>query len=178
MQAMLVSQVQKNLGGNVKLIFTGAAPLSPNILQFLRQASGAHILEGYGQTECCGLSTCHTPDDPSIGHVGVPAACNMIKLVDVSDMQYFAKDNVGEICIKGPNVFKGYYQDDEKTKESLDNDGWLHTGDIGKWTEVRKAKRSPSMIARCVNMRLDRPLADHRSQETHVQTISGRSRRK
>ncbi|CAF4457843.1 unnamed protein product [Rotaria sp. Silwood2] len=136
LNALLIQQVQKSIGGRVKLIWTGAAPLSPTVLQFLRHASGAHVIEGYGQTECCGLSTCQLLGDPSVGHVGVPAHCNMIKLVDVSDMQYFSKDNVGEICIKGPNVFKGYYRDEEKTREVIDREGWLHTGDIGKWTET------------------------------------------
>ncbi|CAF2743859.1 unnamed protein product [Rotaria sp. Silwood2] len=135
LNALLIQQVQKSIGGRVKLIWTGAAPLSPTVLQFLRHASGAHVIEGYGQTECCGLSTCQLLGDPSVGHVGVPAHCNMIKLVDVPDMQYFAKDNVGEICIKGPKVFKGYYRDEEKTREVIDREGWLHTGDIDKWTE-------------------------------------------
>ncbi|CAF0999009.1 unnamed protein product [Rotaria sordida] len=133
---LVIQQVQKSLGGHVKLILCGAAPLSPTVLQFLRRVSGVHIIEGYGQTECCGLSTTHLLGDPSTGHVGVPAHCNMIKLVDVPDMEYFAKDNVGEICIKGPNVFKGYYRDKEKTREAIDRSGWLHTGDIGKWTET------------------------------------------
>ncbi|CAF1078128.1 unnamed protein product [Rotaria sp. Silwood1] len=136
LNGLIIQQVQKSLGGRIKLIFSGAAPLSPTVLQFLRRVSGAHVIEGYGQTECCSLSTCQLFGDPSVGHVGVPAHCNMIKLVDVPDMQYFAKDNVGEICIKGPNVFKGYYRDEEKTREVIDNEGWLHTGDIGKWIET------------------------------------------
>ncbi|CAF4781093.1 unnamed protein product, partial [Rotaria sp. Silwood2] len=130
LNALLIQQVQKSLGGRVKLIWTGAAPLSLTVLQFLRHASGAHVIEGYGQTECSGLSTCQLLRDPSVGHIGVPAHCNMIKLVDVPDMQYFAKDNAGEICIKGPNVLKGYYRDEEKTREVIDREGWLHTGDI------------------------------------------------
>lgn len=60
----------------------------------------------------------------------------MIKLADVPDMQYYAKDNVGELCIKGANVFKGYYRDEEKTREAIDGEGWLHTGDIAKWIPV------------------------------------------
>lgn len=136
MQAIMIKKFQETLGGRVKLIATGAAPIAPNVLTFLRAASGAQIIEGYGQTECCGLSTCQKLNDPSVGHVGVPTHCNMIKLVDVPDMNYFAKDNVGEVCIKGPNVFTGYFRDEEKTKEALDEQGWLHTGDVGRWTEV------------------------------------------
>ena len=60
----------------------------------------------------------------------------MIKLVDVPEMNYFAANNCGEVCAFGPNVFTGYLCDEEKTAEALDSDGWLHTGDIGTWTEV------------------------------------------
>ncbi|CAF1311843.1 unnamed protein product [Adineta steineri] len=131
---VLLKRIQQRLGGRVKVIISGAAPLSPAILQFLKSVCGAYVVEGYGQTECCGVSSCQTLGDPTVGNIGVPLHCNMIKLADVPDMQYFAKDNVGELCIKGSNVFKGYYRDDEKTKEALDNEGWLHTGDIAKWT--------------------------------------------
>jgi len=68
--------------------------------------------------------------------VGPPLDCSVIKLVDVPEMNYFAAENVGEVCCKGNNVFKGYLHDEEKTKEAIDDDGWLHTGDIGRWTEV------------------------------------------
>lgn len=71
-----------------------------------------------------------------LGEVGPPIACNIVKLVDVPDMGYSAADNVGEICAKGSNICKGYLHDEEKTSELIDSDGWLHTGDIGTWTEV------------------------------------------
>lgn len=129
----VLKRIQDRLGGRVKLIASGAAPLSPTILQFLKQVCGAYVVEGYGQTECCGVASCQTLGDPTTGNIGVPLNCNMIKLVDVPDMQYYAKDNVGELCVKGSNVFKGYYRDEEKTKEAIDSDGWLHTGDIAKW---------------------------------------------
>lgn len=58
----------------------------------------------------------------------------MIKLIDVPEMEYYAKDGKGEICAKGPSIFKGYFKDPQKTAEVIDKDGWLHTGDIGEWT--------------------------------------------
>lgn len=54
-------------------------------------------------------------------------------MVDVPEMDYFACDGQGEICCKGPSVFIGYYKNEEKTRETIDEDGWLHTGDIGQW---------------------------------------------
>lgn len=63
----------------------------------------------------------------------------MIKLVDVPELNYYAKNNAGEICIKGPNVFKGYFKMPELTAKTIIN-GWLHTGDIGKWTDCGTLK--------------------------------------
>uniref|UniRef100_A0A3P8SAH7 Long-chain-fatty-acid--CoA ligase n=1 Tax=Amphiprion percula TaxID=161767 RepID=A0A3P8SAH7_AMPPE len=125
--------LQETLGGRVRIMVTGAAPISQSVLNFLRSALGCQIFEGYGQTECAAGCTFSLPGDATSGHVGAPLPCNFVKLVDVEEMNYFASNGEGEVCIKGKNVFKGYLKDPEKTAEALDEDGWLHTGDIGKW---------------------------------------------
>uniref|UniRef100_A0A8C2HWH5 Long-chain-fatty-acid--CoA ligase n=1 Tax=Cyprinus carpio TaxID=7962 RepID=A0A8C2HWH5_CYPCA len=116
-----------------EVMVTGAAPISPTVLTFLRASLGCQIFEGYGQTECTAACSFTLSGDWHTGHVGVPIPCNIVKLVDVEEMNYFASDGEGEVCVKGKNVFRGYLNDPEKTAEALDKDGWLHTGDIGKW---------------------------------------------
>uniref|UniRef100_A0A8C8HRE9 Arachidonate--CoA ligase n=1 Tax=Oncorhynchus tshawytscha TaxID=74940 RepID=A0A8C8HRE9_ONCTS len=127
------SKIQASLGGRLRMIVTGAAPASPTVLGFLRAALGCQVYEAYGQTECTAGCTFTTPGDWTSGHVGAPLPCNLIKLVDVAEKNYFARKGEGEVCVKGPNVFKGYLKDPERTAETLDTDGWLHTGDIGRW---------------------------------------------
>lgn len=130
---LIFAKIQNNLGGNVRIMVTGAAPISAPVLTFLRAALGCPVYEAYGQTECTAGCTLTSPGDWKPGHVGVPLACNHVKLEDVADMNYFSVNGEGEVCIKGTNVFKGYLKDPAKTAEALDEDGWLHTGDIGRW---------------------------------------------
>uniref|UniRef100_A0A8C0A0K0 Long-chain-fatty-acid--CoA ligase n=1 Tax=Anas zonorhyncha TaxID=75864 RepID=A0A8C0A0K0_9AVES len=130
---IIFKKVQETMGGRVRIMVTAAAPISPSVLTFLRAALGCQIFEAYGQTECSAGCTFSMPGDWTTGHVGPPLACNIIKLDDVEEMNYYSSNNEGEVCIKGPNVFKGYLKDPEKTAEAIDKDGWLHTGDIGKW---------------------------------------------
>lgn len=130
---LIFRKVQASLGGRVRLMITGAAPISPTVLTFLRAAVGCQFYEGYGQTECTAGCSMTLPGDGTAGHVGAPLPCNSIKLVDVAEMKYLAVNGEGEVCVKGPNVFQGYLKDPEKTAEAIDADGWLHTGDIGKW---------------------------------------------
>ncbi|KAG8184592.1 hypothetical protein JTE90_005206 [Oedothorax gibbosus] len=127
--------VQENMGGRVRLLVTGSAPLATNVLTFLRCALGCTIVEGYGQTECVAPCNMTMVGDYSVGHVGPPLPCCHIKLIDVPEMEYFAVNGQGEVCIKGLSVFQGYLKDPVKTAETLDQDGWLHTGDIGMWME-------------------------------------------
>ncbi|KAM7417103.1 hypothetical protein PAMA_016964 [Pampus argenteus] len=130
---LIFRKVQASLGGRVRLIITGAAPISPAVLSFLRAAIGCQFYEGYGQTECTAGCTLTMPGDWTAGHVGAPLPCNSLKLVDVPEMNYLAVNGEGEVCVKGPNVFQGYLKEPEKTAEAIDTDGWVHTGDIGKW---------------------------------------------
>uniref|UniRef100_A0A452IXR9 Long-chain-fatty-acid--CoA ligase n=1 Tax=Gopherus agassizii TaxID=38772 RepID=A0A452IXR9_9SAUR len=130
---MIFKKVQETMGGQVRIMVTAAAPISPSVLTLLRGALGCQIFEAYGQTECAAGCTFTVPGDCTTGHVGAPLPCNIIKLEDVADMNYFSSNNEGEVCIKGSNVFKGYLKDPERTAEAIDKDGWLHTGDIGKW---------------------------------------------
>jgi len=129
-------QIRESLGGCVKFIVTGSAPISPEVLHFIRVTAGCHVLEGYGATETGGATCVQVPGETTVGNVGPPFLCCLFKLIDIPEMGLVAKrDNKGEICIKGNNVFKGYYKDEEKTKEVVDDDGWYHTGDVGSWAE-------------------------------------------
>ncbi|NXW31392.1 ACSL1 ligase, partial [Phaetusa simplex] len=130
---VIFRKIQASLGGKVRIMVTGAAPVSASVLTFLRTALGCQFYEGYGQTECTAGCSLSLPGDWTAGHVGAPMPCSIIKLVDVQEMNYLASRGEGEVCVKGPNVFRGYLKDPEKTAEALDKDGWLHTGDIGKW---------------------------------------------
>merc|ERR1711970_674771 len=108
---------------------------------FIREIMSVYFIEGYGQTEnaaaACG--TCFANYTKEDGCIGAPMPYNSIKLADVPDMDYYAKDGKGEICFYG-NVMKGYFKNEEKTAETIDEDGWLHTGDIGMWSENGQLK--------------------------------------
>jgi len=138
---LVFSKVHGNLGGRVKAVFSGSAPLDPKVMTFARNAfGGAFVMEGYGQTECAAVACLQMPMDTALGAVGGPLVCTKVKLVDVPDMNYFASQGKGEIVLKGHNVGKGYLNDPEKTKETWDEDGWLHTGDIGTFDSTGALK--------------------------------------
>jgi len=130
---LIFAKIRDIFGGNICRTATGSAPISREVMEFARSAFSCILPEGYGQTEATATVTMCHPFEPEVGHCGPPVESVMLKLVDVPEMDYCANDGKGEICIKGPSVFKEYYKEPEKTAEVFDKDGWLHTGDIGMW---------------------------------------------
>ncbi|TPX38595.1 hypothetical protein SeMB42_g06645 [Synchytrium endobioticum] len=135
---LVFKRIQDRFGGNLRLMITGAAPISTNVMEFLRIVFGCQVLEGFGATEttAAGLVTLYGDYQFPYGpHVGVPFAACEIKLVDVPEMSYLASDKPnprGELCIRGPLVMTGYYKEPAKTAEALDAEGWYHTGDVAE----------------------------------------------
>ncbi|OAY42281.1 hypothetical protein MANES_09G167400v8 [Manihot esculenta] len=133
---LVFNKIKAKLGGRVRFLGSGASPLSPEIMDFLRVCFGCPVHEGYGMTETSSVISIMDEGDKLSGHVGSPNSACEIKLVDVPEMNYTSEDQPyprGEICVRGPTIFRGYYKDVVQTREALDDDGWLHTGDIGLW---------------------------------------------
>ncbi|MCB9797871.1 MAG: AMP-binding protein [Alphaproteobacteria bacterium] len=113
--------LQERLGlRNCRIPVTGAAPISPELIRWFWGA-GIPLVEGYGQTECGGVSHIMPPDAVRVGTVGIPVP---------GTEQRIAED--GEILVRGPHVFVGYLHDAEATARTVDAEGWLHTGDVGE----------------------------------------------
>jgi len=119
----------------VRAILGGAAPCMPYVIEFLKVVTGAVVIQGYGMTETAATISCVLPGDPTMGHVGPPLANSEVKLRDIPEMGYYSTDKEprGEVLVRGPCIFKGYYKDDEATKACLSTDGWLETGDVARW---------------------------------------------
>uniref|UniRef100_A0ACD5XPU5 Uncharacterized protein n=1 Tax=Avena sativa TaxID=4498 RepID=A0ACD5XPU5_AVESA len=133
---LVFNKIKARLGGRVRLMTSGASPLSADVMEFLRICFGGDVLEGYGMTETSCVITTMDIGDKLIGHVGSPNPSCEVKLVDVPEMNYTSEDQPyprGEICVRGPAIFCGYYKDEVQTRDVIDDDGWLHTGDIGLW---------------------------------------------
>ncbi|UJR19612.1 hypothetical protein I4U23_022746 [Adineta vaga] len=130
---LIFSKVKQLFGGELKAIFTGSAPITRDVLHFFRMALNIPIMTGFGQTESTACGTSTHAGDTSFDIVGSPVATVEIKLIDVPHTNYRSEMHQGEICLRGPTIFKGYYNDEIKTHETIDEDGWLHTGDVGEW---------------------------------------------
>jgi len=122
-------------GGCVRIMISGAAPLPIHVQEFLVAACGCAVIQGYGMTENCANATLALLADSRAGHVGPPMPTTEVKLVDVPEMNYVSSNSppTGEVCTRSVCTFAGYHKNQEETDKVLEKDGWLHTGDIGRW---------------------------------------------
>ena len=116
---LALGKVRALFGNRLRLALTGAAPIDTEILAFFH-ACGVPVLEGYGMTETSAVAAVNTLDHMKFGTVGRPVPGCDVRIADD-----------GEVLMRGPNIFKGYWKNDEATRETL-RDGWLHSGDLGE----------------------------------------------
>ena len=118
---------------SVKLVSSGAAPLDESVQRACAERLKCLVVQGYGMTETS--LACHTtPQDPArvrAGAVGLTLPGMESKVVDVATGAELGVGERGEICVRGPNVMRGYWNDPEATARTIDAEGWLHTGDVG-----------------------------------------------
>ena len=121
----LFAQVHETFGGQLKMIICGGAALNQDIIDFF-DAIGITVLNGYGITECAPLVSCNRNEWQKNGSVGLPIIGEEVRIFEPD------ANGEGEICVKGPNVMMGYYEEPEATAAVIDEDGFFHTGDYGK----------------------------------------------
>jgi long-chain acyl-CoA synthetase len=117
---IVFAKVKERLGGNLRLGISGAAPLGLDVLEFF-SALGILVIEGYGLTETSSSLSVNEEDDYKLGTVGRPVPGCQVKL-----------DEDGEILVKSPSVFAGYFKEPEATAAAFTEDGWFRTGDVGE----------------------------------------------
>jgi len=120
---LVFSKWRTGVGGGIRFFVSGGAPLSKKLTNAF-WAAGIPILQGYGMTEAC-IVTANLPDDSKVGSIGKPFADVEVKIAE-SD---------GEILVRGKNVMKGYLNKPEETAQSIDDEGFYHTGDVGYMDE-------------------------------------------
>ncbi len=125
MRAKLFGSIRAAFGGKIKMIISGGAPINPDILSFF-DAIGISTLNGYGITECAPLISVNRSLHVVPGSVGSVIDIDTVKIREPNE------DGEGEICVKGPNVMMGYYNDEAATAAAFDKEGYFRTGDYGK----------------------------------------------
>lgn len=142
---LVFSKLHERLGGNLRFAVSGGAALSKEVGEFF-EAAGIVIVEGYGLTETSPIVSASPMDNPRYGAVGhiIPGVTVAIQSLDdqrilgkLSGEDYPSKLSTpeGEILVKGPNVMKGYWNQEEATSEAIDDEGWYHTGDVGRFVD-------------------------------------------
>lgn len=119
---LIFTSVRQKMGGHITYLVSGGAALDRDVALDLK-AMGLDVLEGYGMTETAPIIAFTRPDDIKPGSVGLPLPSTKVVLKN------------GEICVKGPNVMQGYYNRPEETAAMFDEEGWLHSGDLGRFDE-------------------------------------------
>lgn len=130
---LLFGKAAAMLGGNVRSMITGSAPIDKQVIDFLKICFSCPIQEGYGLTETSAAGCLCSADDPVTGHVGGPIKITKLRLKSLPEMNYNVTDKPyprGEVLMKSPTIFSGYFKNPEKTAEAFDHDGWFMTGDV------------------------------------------------
>lgn len=172
----LFSSVLSAFGGKLELIISGGAKLDEDIIRTF-DSLGITILNGYGITECAPLISANRNKYRKAGSVGTPILACRVK-IDNPD-----ENGEGEICVKGPNVMLGYYNNPEATAEVFDKDGFFHTGDYGKldeegWIYITGRKKNLIILSNGKNVYPEEIEADLQKVEgvSEVVVYAGESR--
>ena len=121
---------------SVKFCLSGGAPLPVEVAEEFERLTGGKVREGYGLSESSPVTHANLPDaPPKKGSIGIPISDTLAKIVDPNTGEEVPIGEPGELCVKGPQVMKGYWNRPEETKAALDEEGWLHTGDIAYMDE-------------------------------------------
>ncbi|CCE63946.1 hypothetical protein TPHA_0G01090 [Tetrapisispora phaffii CBS 4417] len=136
---LIFKKVRSATGGNLRLIMNGGSPISIDTQKFISNVL-CTMLVGYGLTETCANGCVTRINSFEFGIAGSLVGSVTAKLRDVDELGYLAKNNQGEILLKGASVIKEYYKNPQETAEAFTDDGWFCTGDIGEWTSNGQIK--------------------------------------